>query len=265
MKKLIFALAMIFILAGVVWAAQAVKIVDGTGTTAMDETNHRVNVNVQDPGAGTQTNDVKITMDGEDVDVQGGVAEDAASTEPPIHIGGIAESTVPTEVSDADAIGVWLDTFGKILIYGANQSVGGIDVNLVNPPPVQDACTHLLDETVNANGESFNATMAIGEADKITVLVWNDETASADDSEVNVTIELSPDNSVFMTAQTGMVNSEDQAAAAAADWTFDTDEERYFWFPQPITAQYLKATVTCDADCDGSDYHAFDLWVCTNE
>lgn len=214
------------------------------------------NVNVVDASSGTQTNEIVV---------EGGTAEDAASTQKPIHIGGIAESTVPTEVSDGDAIGAWLDTFGRLILAGYNNATQSLNVTLLNAPPVDDACTHLLDVTVNADGESFDATMFIGEAKLITVYVWNDETASADDSEVNVTIELSPDGTALMTAQTGMINSEDQAAAAAGDWTFDTDEERYFWFPQPITAQYLKATVTCDADCDGSDYHAFDLWVCTSE
>ncbi len=181
--------------------------------------------------------------------------------------GGIAESTVPTAVADGASIGTWFDTYGKQLIYGANQAVGAVDVNLVNPPPVADGCNHLLDVTVNANGESFNNTMFIGEADKLAVLVWNNETASADNSQVDVTIELSPDGTALMDAETTMINSEDSAVAAAGDWTFDTDEERYFWFPAGagITAKELKATVTCDANCDGSDYHVFDLWVCTNE
>lgn len=252
MKKIGLILVIMLVMASSVYAGEVLKgIAESTTPTTMND--------------GTVTN---IWVDTEGrlrAGVEGAVAADSASTAQPVPIGGIAESTVPTEVADADAVQAWFDTFGRLLTYGSNPSVGAMDVNIINSPPVYDACTHLLDVTVNANGESFNGTMTIGDADKVTVYVWDDETAAADDSEVNVTIELSPDGTALMTAQTGMVNSEDQAAAAAADWTFDTDEERYFWFPQPVTAQQLKATVTCDADCDASDYHAFDLWVCTNE
>lgn len=256
MKKQVLIIVFLLIPTLVWGAAQDRRISDNDGTVLDIQSDGSLAVDIDDISAGTQTNDIKV---------EGGVAEDSASTEPPIHIGGIAESTVPTEVSDGDAIGAWIDTFGRLLIKGFNPSTGALQVEPVSAPPVDDACTHLLDVTVNANGESFNGTMFIGDADKITIYVWNTETVSSDDSEVNVTIELSPDGTALMTAQTGMINSEDQAAAVAADWTFDATEERYFWFPQPITAYQLKATVTCDADCDGSDYHVFDLWVCTNE
>ena len=215
----------------------------------------------------TVTSVTAVTSITNDVDVQGGVAEDAASSEPPVHVGVIAESTVPTAVADGDAVGVWGDTYGRPVIYGANLATGAIDVNLVNAPPVEDGCNHLIDTTLNSNGDTITAPMFIGDADKLAILVWNDETASAGDSEWNGVLELSPDNSAWMTATINVINSEDNAVAAAGDWTFDTDEERYFWFPAKagITAKYLRLTATCDANCDGSDYHAVDVWVCTNE
>lgn len=215
----------------------------------------------------TNSGDVIISLDGEDIAVEGGVAEDAASTEPPVPIGGIAESTVPTAVADGDAIGEWYDTYGKSVIYGANLATGAIDVNLVNAPPVESGCTHLIDTTLNSTGGTTNATMFIGDADKLAIYVFNDEEPGADDSEWNGVLELSPDGTALMTATINVINSEDNAVATADDWKFDTDEERYFWFPAQagITAQYLKLTATCDADCSVTEYHAIDVWVCTNE
>ena len=197
---------------------------------------------------------------------EGSVAEGEASTAKPLAIGGIAETTVKDAVEDGDAVGIDITEYGRQVFYGANKSVGAVDVNVIAPVPIRDGCNHLLDVTVDANGESFDGEMFIGDANKLAVLVWNVETASADDSQVDVTIELSPDGSAYMDAETTMINSEDSAVAAAGDWTFDTTEERYFWFPAGagITAKNLKATVTCDANCDGSDKHAFDMWVCTN-
>jgi len=179
----------------------------------------------------------------------------------------VVETTVPTAVADGSPIATWVDTYGKQVIYGANLATGAIDVNLVNAPPVESGCTHLIDTTLNSNGGTTNATMFIGDADKLAIYVFNDEEPGADDSEWNGVLELSPDGTALMTATINVINSEDNAVATADDWKFDTDEERYFWFPAQagITAQYLKLTATCDADCSATEYHAIDVWVCTNE
>lgn len=48
--------------------------------------------------------------------------------------GGIAEITIPSPVSDGDAVATWFDEYGRQVIFGANMSLNAIDVNNVNDP-----------------------------------------------------------------------------------------------------------------------------------
>ena len=119
MKKTFLMILVLIFLSGVSYAAREEALKDPRGNKSLlgdynSETKRVVlDTNgyaiIGDISGGTQTSDVKITLDGEDVAVEGGVAEDAASTEPPVPIGGIAETTVPTAVADGDAIGEWYE------------------------------------------------------------------------------------------------------------------------------------------------------------
>ena len=71
------------------------------------------------------------------VSVQGYEAVDAASTMNPIITGRVAESTVPTEVSDGDVVKSWTDTFGRQVLKGFNLGQEALDVNEVAPALLQ--------------------------------------------------------------------------------------------------------------------------------
>jgi len=47
-------------------------------------------------------------------------------------IGSIAETTVPSAVSDGDAVAIWVDEYGRPVLKGFNTSVDALDVNVVN-------------------------------------------------------------------------------------------------------------------------------------
>ncbi len=94
-------------------------------------------VDVNDISKGTQTNDVKVTLDSEavvlgagsaafgklaansgvdigDADVAGRVAHDAGDSEVSIKIGGRADTTFQTAVSDGDKVDALFDVYGQL-------------------------------------------------------------------------------------------------------------------------------------------------------
>lgn len=56
-------------------------------------------------------------------------AVDSAAAAFVLQMGGIAESTVPTEVADADTVALWLDTFGRQILAGYDQSQGALQTS----------------------------------------------------------------------------------------------------------------------------------------
>lgn len=209
------------------------------------------NVNIGDLSAGTQTNDVKITLDNEEVTVnatdldirdlssttdsvsiEGGntsdvkvtldsetvevvqstagnlnvteansnsiktsveLIDDAVGTIDSAFSGKVlvtgakAESSVPTEVSDADAVAPWFDTFGRQVISGANLGLNAIDVNEVSPALLQSFDFLALD-AVTATGAS-NVVNCLNYS-KLTFYI----VASSVSSGATVKVQSSPDN-----------------------------------------------------------------------
>ena len=69
--------------------------------------------------------------------IQGTDAVDSAITANPVFVGAKAESTVPTEVADGDAVNHWFDTFGRQVIKGTNLGQESLDVNEIAPWALQ--------------------------------------------------------------------------------------------------------------------------------
>lgn len=51
-----------------------------------------------------------------------------------LQMGGIAETATPSAVSDGQAVAMWMDEYGRPVIYGANLSLNAIDVNNISDP-----------------------------------------------------------------------------------------------------------------------------------
>ena len=200
--------------------------------------------------------------------VAGGVAEGAPSTSAPIPVGGVAESTVPTEVSDGEAIGAWFDTFGKLLLYGANQAVGAIDVNPVAQEPIGSGSVVCIDETLDASPTSATCTLFIGDKRSVTLLLnavmdWTD---SDPDLDLDLNVEVSGDNSTFYNVEhiidkTGVDSPVTSTLSLAlSDAETDTTHMEQYYLPQGFTAQYLKVTLTA-TNSDADDTVVADLLI----
>lgn len=118
----------------------------------------------------TTVTGLKVTSDGS-IGIVGPTAVDAAFSTNPVVTGLVAESTVPTAVADGDVVKQWATTYGRAVGSSDDLATGSTSVTVVSPLPVASGCTPLIDTTLNANGESVNATMFIGDADKRQHLV----------------------------------------------------------------------------------------------
>lgn len=74
--------------------------------------------------------------------------------------GGIAETTIPSPVSDGDAVATWFNEYGQQVIAGFNQSLNAIDVNTVNPAMLQrlGPITNLNAVTATGSGASVDVS-----------------------------------------------------------------------------------------------------------
>jgi len=77
-------------------------------------------------------------------------------------IGGKAESTVPTEVADGEAVAVWLDTFGRLVQLATDVAQNALSVSDIAPAQMQvakwldwAALTAPDDETPEANVQDY--------------------------------------------------------------------------------------------------------------
>jgi len=230
------------------FAASAVKIVDGTGTTAMDETNHRVNVNVADASSGTQTNEVLV---------EGGIAEDSASSQKPIHVGGIAESTVPTAVADGDAIGLNVNTYGEPRIAGYNSATGAIDATIISGPPLVNHTWNIGSATLDDNPTSLtSSTVSLGSFRNAGFLISYDETDTGNDTQIAVTVDVSDDNSTWYSSS--FIAGGSLVATVAMGSDSGTDDENFHIYldKEAVGAPYVRCVLTCTGCAGGGDDQA---------
>lgn len=79
---------------------------------------------------------VNVQIKGSDIAIGGNSEQtpDAVAATKIMQNGGIARSTVPSEVAAGDAVAMWYDLYGRQLIYGANLSTQSLDVSVTNDP-----------------------------------------------------------------------------------------------------------------------------------
>ena len=76
-------------------------------------------------------------------------------------MGGIAESTIPTPVSDGEPVAQWFDVYGRPIIFGSNLSTNSIDVSVIN------------DSNINRLGPLTNLTAIASAGAGVSVDVSN--------------------------------------------------------------------------------------------
>jgi len=222
-------------------------ISDGTDEL---EVNSDGSINIGDISAGTQTNDIKVTLDSETVEVVQDTAGDLNMTEAnsgdiltSVQLiddtvgtidtafsgkvtvtGGKAEETVPTEVADADAVATWFDTFGRQVLKGTNLGLNAMDTNEVSPALLLTNEQTLLD-----------AVTATGASSSYNVLNYNKITfyyiASSTSTGATIKIQSSPDDSNWYDEDT-------EAISADGTTQFTIDGKR----------KYVRANVTSRTD-----------------
>ena len=114
-------------------------------------------VNTGNVSAGTQ----RVTLADDDTNTTDipnviGTVDSAGPTKRNIQ-GQIAESTVPTEVSDADVVNRWVDTFGRAIDKATNLSLNANDTNEVSPAILQSINTTNLSAVGSVAGSSVGA------------------------------------------------------------------------------------------------------------
>ena len=155
--------------------------VDTTGTSGLEV----VQTTAADLNV-TEANSSSIQTAVELIDDTVGTIDSAFSGKVNV-IGAKAESTVPTEVADADAVAQWHDTLGRQILKGTNLGQECLDVNDVAPALLQ---TQVI---------TFTQLTAAGSTAVVNTEDYHNHTFSitlaAVDTSVDIRIEGSLDNS----------------------------------------------------------------------
>jgi len=155
--------------------------VDTTGTSGLEV----VQTTAADLNV-TEANSSSIQTAVELIDDTVGTIDSAFSGKVNV-IGAKAESTVPTEVADADAVAQWHDTLGRQILKGTNLGQECLDVNEIAPALLQ---TQVI---------TFTQLTAAGSTAVVNTEDYHNHTFSitlaAVDTSVDIRIEGSLDNS----------------------------------------------------------------------
>ena len=171
---------------------------------------------------------------------------------------GTAEDGVPSEGTDGEGVNLWVDGYGRQVIYGGNKSVGAMDVNPIAAAPVNNGCITMIDDTLATASGVLTGEVSTGAMRKLTLLVDTEEVKSADNSEWALTAQWSADGTDYITAEFDA----SFVGTGVPSITFDTTTTNTLVFQDSVTASRLKVTATCDADCDASDSHIIKVWCC---
>jgi len=108
-------------------------------------------------------------VSGDTLQVEGKDAVSAATSVNPVYIGGRAISGVPTEVTSADAVDFWLDTYGRPVLLGANLGQSSLDVSEVAPALTQTINTTNLDAVGSSAGSNVGAWVNMSDFNNKTI------------------------------------------------------------------------------------------------
>lgn len=143
------------------------------------------NIDIQDISAGTQTNDVIVTMDGEVVDTQIATVED----------------TIPTELTDGTKTDLWVDTFKRQVIAGFSQAVNSLNVSEQAPAQLMTLEQTNLDAVTSTGAGS---DIDVSNYNKITVAY----TASSVSTGGTVKLEGSMDGTNYYDIDSESISSD---------------------------------------------------------
>jgi len=239
---------------------------DSAGSLTIDGTITGITntVTVTGDSSGSLTVD-QATATNLNAQVVGSVAHDGAGTAVnPVVMGYIAETTVPSAASaDLDVVRVWADDYGRQVVYGANMTAGAIDVNPVANANPNTFHYQIIDETLDASPTSVSsAWIWVGDCTEVGFWITADETVSADDCTLAVTVDISNDASNTLD---GIFYDIAGTTTAQTSETISADGEYVFWLPMGGASAYGHAPyVQVDiaaTNSDASDYYAVDVWI----
>ena len=101
-----------------------------------------------------------------------------------------AESTVPTEVADGDAVAKWVDTLGRQVIKGTNLGQECLDVSEIAPAVLQTINTVNLSAVGSSAGSNVGAWVNMSDF-RLKTLYFN--YTSGTTGGMNCLYEVSPD------------------------------------------------------------------------
>jgi len=152
-----------------------------------------------------------VTQDTSPWVIGGSDAISAAVSVNPVYVGGKAESTVPTEVSDGDAVDYWVDTFGRLINKSTNLSQNSMDVSEIAPAMLQSINTVNLSAVGSLTGSNVGAWVNV--SDFNTKSIYYEFTSGLTGSMATIW-EASPD-------------AGSTAYTVGSYYYFETSENRY--------------------------------------
>ena len=115
----------------------------------------------------------------------------------------LAESTVPTAVSDGDEVMPWFDLYGRLILFGANISEEGL--NIIDTAPA------LMETLERIDTPLLDAVTATGASDWIDVSMYKNQTfyivATSVTSGGTMKIQATPDESNVVDIDTQVIGS----------------------------------------------------------
>jgi len=173
-------------------------------------------------------------------------------------IGAKAESTTPTEVADADAVAMWVDTFGKQVIYGADLSTGTISTSPVSKAPNPNGYTQIIDTTLDDDPTTITSSaFFIGDKTKVSFILSYDETEVGNSVSGTLTLEVSPDNSTWYDFDCIF----DHTGVPVASIAYTADAEDVFYLSDSCNFPYVRATFA-GTNTDADDTIVIDIFIC---
>ncbi|MEA3477013.1 MAG: hypothetical protein U9R60_02450 [Bacteroidota bacterium] len=201
-----------------------------------------------------------LTDDAGNVRVGGQAAHDAVSTGNPVIGGGVAETTVPTAVSDGDVVQLFIKEDGRQVGFADNLSVGARDVNVIAAPPVDSSHYQIIDQLLDNDPTSVSsAWIDISDCSEVGFWITYNETEVGNNISCTVTVDISNDASNTLD---GLFYDIAGTATAQSTETISADGEYVFWVQmtgvQAFKAPYIQVNVagvntdiddTADIDC----------------
>ena len=188
---------------------------------------------------------------------------DAAATANVVVIGQTAESTVPTEVADADVVRAWYDTFGRMIAKSTDLATQSDQVSVVDQGTRSSGVIQIIDTTLNADPTSAtSAGVFVGDKNKVGFVIRSVIDRTAETVVVTYTFEASADNSTWLAIDTIYDTNGTDAPVASVIHSSATDVTliNAAWLPEGQTFQYLRVVAT-GTDTDADDTAAIDVWM----